>query len=257
MRVKAVSRHVKGEDFDLDTWELYDTWVDFSESHDLAQERPELLRELVDAWWQEAETYGVLPLDDRQVERAAANLQAVPQTSFTYLPTISRLEKANSPGVTGRSFRMEVDMISCDAARDSGVLVSWGSWFGGLVVCLRPGQLHVEYHFSQSEGKVLTAALPAGKVDQIALQLDKGVGDGPSLLTLFCNGREIARGQVARTFTVYGMTSGLSIGRESGCPVSKDPLMQLPFTGTIRQVHFDVGAGLGRKVALATVLGEE
>ena len=51
--------------FDDDVWELYHVAEDLSECHDLAAERPELLAELVELWWQEARRNQVLPLDNR------------------------------------------------------------------------------------------------------------------------------------------------------------------------------------------------
>src|SRR4030095_8344797 len=62
---KAVTYHHKGTPFDEDQWELYHLDEDFSESRDLAEAEPEKLAELIDAWWAEAETHGVPPLDDR------------------------------------------------------------------------------------------------------------------------------------------------------------------------------------------------
>ncbi len=46
-------------------WELYDLRADPSECHDLAAEHPELLDEMVERWWAEAERNQVLPLDNR------------------------------------------------------------------------------------------------------------------------------------------------------------------------------------------------
>ena len=48
-----------------DRWELYHVAVDPSECHDLADAEPERLAAMVERWWQEARTYGVLPLDNR------------------------------------------------------------------------------------------------------------------------------------------------------------------------------------------------
>ena len=72
---KAVVRHVPGTSWDDDdTWELYHLDEDFSETNDLAEEQPERLQAMIDLWWREARTHGVLPLDDQpmaQTFRAA------------------------------------------------------------------------------------------------------------------------------------------------------------------------------------------
>ena len=65
---KAVALHVpfagKGK-FEEDEWELYHVDVDRAESKNLAKEHPEKLQALIKAWFEEAETNFVLPLDDR------------------------------------------------------------------------------------------------------------------------------------------------------------------------------------------------
>ena len=61
---KAAARHERGKPFDTDVWELYNLDVDLAEIDDLAEEHPDKLKELIDLFWQEAEHYGVLPLDD-------------------------------------------------------------------------------------------------------------------------------------------------------------------------------------------------
>jgi len=59
---KAVTHHSFSVDFDDDVWELYHLHEDWNEIHDLAEERPELLADLIETWWAEAEKHGALPL---------------------------------------------------------------------------------------------------------------------------------------------------------------------------------------------------
>ena len=65
---KAVTRHQAGTPFEDDDWELYNLAEDRSECHNLAAAMPDKVAEMVDRWWEEAEEYGVLPLDDRTIE---------------------------------------------------------------------------------------------------------------------------------------------------------------------------------------------
>jgi arylsulfatase len=53
---KAVAIHVPGTDFADDRWALFDLENDYAESIDVADEHPEVVRELVDLWF--AETHG-------------------------------------------------------------------------------------------------------------------------------------------------------------------------------------------------------
>lgn len=59
---KAVAHHRRRDDFDDDVWELYHLHEDWNEVNDLADERPELLADLIETWWAEAEKHGALPL---------------------------------------------------------------------------------------------------------------------------------------------------------------------------------------------------
>ena len=74
---KAVTEHslLKGQwrpgretvrgSFPDSEWELFHLDTDFSECHDLAQQEPDKLREMIDLFDAEARRYGVYPLDDR------------------------------------------------------------------------------------------------------------------------------------------------------------------------------------------------
>ena len=59
---EAIGIHRPGTDFDTDTWELYHTEVDFSQSVNLASQNPAKLEELKKLWWSEAAKNGALPL---------------------------------------------------------------------------------------------------------------------------------------------------------------------------------------------------
>jgi arylsulfatase len=61
-RWRAVALHKQLTDFASDTWELYDTEADFSESTDLAARYPEKVEELKKLWWREARKYSTPPL---------------------------------------------------------------------------------------------------------------------------------------------------------------------------------------------------
>ena len=63
---------------DADVWELYDTTSDWSQAHDVAAEHPEKLEELKRLFLIEAVKYGVLPLDDRRIERFNSDIAGRP-----------------------------------------------------------------------------------------------------------------------------------------------------------------------------------
>ena len=99
--------------FDQDQWELYHLDEDRAEAHDLAAEQPEKLKALIDVWFEEAEKYDVLPLDDRLpveiLTDAAAAARAAPRarTSTTRAPPRcpSRRRSTSAGARTGSSPR--------------------------------------------------------------------------------------------------------------------------------------------------------
>jgi len=145
---KAVTRHRRGAPIDQDTWELYHLDEDFSESLNLALQEPQRLKEMMDRWLQEATRYSVLPLDDREWERAAERMRKASRTRYEFLPQMARIDRLMAPDVTQRSFRIEAETRAAAGAcrgRDSrlgaAVWEVWSSTSGGKV--------HLEYVYSQ------------------------------------------------------------------------------------------------------------
>ena len=69
---KAVTEHgpFSGmSNFDKDRWQLFHTEIDRSEAHDLADQHPDKVKELVALWFEEAKKYNVLPLIDYSIEK--------------------------------------------------------------------------------------------------------------------------------------------------------------------------------------------
>ena len=62
----------KSSPFSGDVWELYNIDEDFSQSVNLAAERPDILRRLQRRWLESAVEFGVFPLNDNLAQRAGA-----------------------------------------------------------------------------------------------------------------------------------------------------------------------------------------
>ncbi len=254
--LKAVVRHVKDEDFDRDRWELYDTDDDFSEVHDLADERPRDLEALKALWWEEAERYGVLPLDDREWERAAAFMKMNPRTRYVFLQDMARIDRLMAPDITGRNFAITVEFEAA-SRRDEGALLAWGSRFGGLSLHLAEGHVVADYLYSESESYRLAAPLPEGPLADIVLSFHRAT-DMSGTATLRVNGSELASREFPKTWPAYGVTAGLTCGRDAGCPVSDSPAGRSRFSGRINRVVVDLDGGAPNpEGVLRTLLREE
>jgi arylsulfatase A-like enzyme len=97
---KAVAEHgpvpLNLGKFDQDRWQLFHTDEDRSEAHDLAEQDPEKVKELVDLWLEEAKRYDVLPLNDLGIFefRALEYVVGVPESGqYTYYPGTSEILK--------------------------------------------------------------------------------------------------------------------------------------------------------------------
>ena len=107
------------DQLDPDGWELYHIVDDPTESHDVAADHPDRLRELVALWWSEAEKYKVLPLDGSLQPRLAAER---PQTSkarsrFVYYPNASVVPAFAAPPTYNRPYSVEADVEIPPVAR--------------------------------------------------------------------------------------------------------------------------------------------
>ena len=121
--------------------------TDPTESHDVAAEHPDRVRELVAPWWAEAEKYKVLPLDGSMQMRLAAERPQTsrPRTSFMYYPHGAVVPVFAAPQVYNRPWSIEADVEL--AGGDSGVLVAQGGDAGGYTFHMVDGRLRFVYNY--------------------------------------------------------------------------------------------------------------
>ena len=135
--------------FDDDVWELYDTTTDWSQAHDLAAKHPDKLAELQRLWLIEAVKYQVLPLDDRQIERANPDIAGRPQlirgNRQLLLPGMSGLTEHSVLNVKNKSHTVTAEVSVPDDGAD-GVIVAQGGRFGGWSLYTHNGKLKYCYN---------------------------------------------------------------------------------------------------------------
>jgi arylsulfatase len=236
--------------FDEDEWQLFHTDVDRAEAHDLANQHPEKLKQLIDAWFEEAEKYDVLPLDDRLPYQILADPRPQPEPdrdTFVYYPDTADVPESVAANTRGRSFKIlaEVDLTSPDA---EGVIFAHGSRFGGHALFLKEQKLWYVYNFLgiPPEQQFVSGVLEPGKHVLGTEFVKEGTGEhGEALGTtnLYVD-EEVAASGPMRTqqaqFTLCG--DGLCVGRDSADSVSKEYASPARFKGgTILQVEINVG----------------
>ena len=252
---KAVTTHptIAGwSDFNDDTWELYHTDTDRSELHDLAAERPEKLRELINLWFAEAGANGAFPLDDRSALEIILTPRpqlSAPRSRYVYFPGTAEVPETQSVNIRGRSFTIGA-LVDIPAPGAQGVLFSQGALFGGHALYIKDNRLHYVNNFvGLLEQKVDgTEDVPTGTGLILSASFEKD-GDDPShaatgTLSLFHGDRKVGEGKIKTqpgNFSLAG--EGLCVGRDSSEPVTHDYPGSAPYAftgGRIDRVVVDV-----------------
>ena len=231
---KAVSLHSPAPSnqgkFDEDKWELYHVDVDRAESKDLAREYPEKLQSLVKAWFEEAETNLVLPLDDRsavEILTTPRPTEEAPRERYIYYPGTSSVPESAAVNVRGRSYRILADVEITDP-NCSGVIFAHGSRFGGHSLFIADKKLNYVYNFLgfKPEQRFVSDELKPGKYTLGIEFIREGAGPNNESIgktNLYVNDKIVATGpmraQVGK-FTLSG--DGLCVGYDSGDAVSEE-----------------------------------
>ncbi len=237
-----------GAPFDEDRWELYNIDEDFSQAEDLAQQHPDLLRELQDLFLVEAARYDVLPLDDRFFERSDITLRPgyfTGRKQITLHPGLTRLPEGSAPQLSNVDHTITVIAeIPEDGAE--GVLICVGGDWAGWSLFVDGDRLRYHYNWYGLEryDVIGEAPVPRGRVE-IKLELecdDPETRGAPATVRLSCNGALVAEGRLDHQ--VRGrFGEGLDIGQDSLSPVWGGYRDRLPFhfTGRIERVHVELG----------------
>jgi arylsulfatase len=244
---EALARFAPGKwDPDKDRWELYDTRTDFTQSRDLAAERPEKLEELKSLFRADAAKYQVTPLLAGFAQFYGLKPPGEARTRFVYLPGTENVGAGMLPPVYNRSFTITAD-LEVPAAGSEGVIVANSDVMGGFALYVQGGRLRYTYSFLGIAVETLTATepLPAGKVrvryefaaDQPGRPATGGSG------RLYLGDRQVGENRLGQTVpTRFSTYAGMDIGRDNGEPVSLSYGSKSPFafTGRIEKVTFDV-----------------
>lgn len=239
---KAVAHHTKGDDFEVDQWELYQLENDFNEIKDLATAEPERLRKLVELWWAEAGRYDVLPLDDRDLERTAARLRMNRSRRYVYLPGMARVDRLCAPDITDRSYRLHAEFESVKGDTQ-GVIISWGSRFAGFTLYIMGGLLCYEYVRSEAIHYAITAplSLSPGARTQVELSFWR-TGKNAGHVTMSLNGAAVGHVDIPATWPTYHTTAGINCGTDAGAPVVDSYSRPFSFSGRGLFVILELGA---------------
>jgi arylsulfatase A-like enzyme len=237
--------------FEHDTWQLFHTDEDRSEAHDRAGEHPDKVEQLVALWYVEAGKYDVLPLDDRSVaELVAVQPEAMipPGGVYRYYPGTLPVPEFAAANTRGRSYKIlaEVEIENGDT---QGVIYAQGARFGGHSLFVKDGKLWYAYNFigiPPEQQLVSDLDLAPGRhVLGVEFSKEK-LGERHEThgtAKLYVDDQVVAEGPLKTQpghFALCG--EGLSIGHDSGDPVSKEYPAGFAFQGgKILQVEVNIG----------------
>ena len=234
--------------YDEDVWELYGP-DDWTQAHDLAAEQPEKLRELQRLFLVEAARYGVLPLDDRRIERFNPDIAGRPVliagTSQRLYPGMGRLPENCVLNIKNKSFAVTARVVVPDGGA-RGVLVAQGGAFGGWSLYVHDGTPAFCYNLFGLRRDVWhgAQALTPGEHDVVVeLAYDGGgLGKGGTV-TLRVDGADVGGGHLeASVPMIFSPDETTDVGEDLASPVSEEYTPATSrFTGTIRWVQIDLG----------------
>jgi arylsulfatase len=233
---------------DDDVWELYDTTTDWTQAKDLSRDNPEKLAELQRLFLIEATKYNVLPLDDRGIERALAEVAGRPtlvqgDRQLLY-GGMGRLSENSVVSIKNKSHAVTAEVVISEGGAE-GVIIAQGGSIGGWSLYLKDGKprycynlLGIQRFYVDSDAEV-----PPG-THQVRMEFDyagPGLGKGGTV-TLYLDGVEIGQGEITGTAPmIFSADDTCDIGVENGAVVADDYPVPNAFTGEINWVEIDVG----------------
>jgi hypothetical protein len=234
--------------FDEDVWELYDTNTDWSQTRNLAAQMPDKLAELQVLFLEEARRYGVLPLDDRRVERFNPDLAGRPTlikgNTQLLFGGMGRLTENVLVNVKNKSHSVSAEVVVPEGGA-TGVILAQGGAYGGWSLYAHEGKPAYCYNlFGLQQFKTYGGtAIPEG-THQIRMEFtyDGGGLAKGGVVTLFIDGSKIGEGRVDGTEPMaFSADETADVGRDTGSAVSDDYRSEASiFSGTVNWVQIDI-----------------
>jgi arylsulfatase len=201
--------------FEEDVWELYHVAEDFSEVHDLALTHQAKLEELKELWWEEAEKFQVLPLNNQPGMFGDPRYR---RNHYEFLGPAGPLAESIAPNLKNRSFVITADLLPGGGGQLSGVIAAHGGHSGGYVLFVDGGRLHFTYNFVATQITTVTSEVELPTEPVVARVVFTRTGAGGDV-ELFFGDVPVGSGQIARTTPLTYGTSGFTVGFQPAGPI--------------------------------------
>ncbi|NEP35753.1 arylsulfatase [Moorena sp. SIO3B2] len=236
------------QDFDEDTWELFDLATDFTQATDLSADNPDKLENLKELFMIEGSKYNVFPLDDRFSERGDVSLRpsfTSGRDHFEFYEGAVRLPEGVAPDVKNTSHDIIADVNIPDGGAD-GVLLGMGGEVGGYTFYVKDNKLNYTHnYFGQYCDITSTQDVPTG--DNVELKFtfnyDEENGEnvgGGGTGTLFINGTQLGQAHMDKTVPARYSLETQDVGMDLLSPTSYHYDSPFEFTGTLNKLTMDI-----------------
>ena len=164
----ARSLQIRDTPIDMDNWTLHHLDSDFSESTNLSQQKPEILKNLIDAFDQAAWKYFVYPLDNRgrpgKFSDTPAYLKERADQARRFLPGSQTAHRSDAiPLIANRSF--EIKTRFQQRHDDEGILWAIGDTIAGMVMYVEANRLNFHYNGFSEPTNLVPTPLPEGSYE--------------------------------------------------------------------------------------------
>jgi len=164
----ARSLQIRDTPIDMDNWTLHHLDSDFSESTDLSQQKPEILKNLIDAFDQAAWKYFVYPLDNRgrpgKFSDTPVYLKERADQARRFLPGSQTAHRSDAiPLIANRSF--EIKTRFQQRHDDEGILWAIGDTIAGMVMYVEANRLNFHYNGFSEPTNLVPTPLPEGSYE--------------------------------------------------------------------------------------------
>jgi hypothetical protein len=240
----AVTLHHGLTSFADERWELYHLEQDPTELRDLAEEHPDKLAELTEAWEQAAWENRIYPLD----EGASVKYVTRPERDLVYArpvriprgtPTLERWRSVQLIWFRGFTVSVELD----HHAGDEGVLVAHGDQGSGYVAYVLDGRLVLAHNDGRGHMTHVDAGEMADGASSVVLEF-RAPGDRRWDVVVSVDGEERARPEGLPMLFGIAPFEGIDVGIDRRSPVSWDLYERFgpfPYSGTLAAVTYTPG----------------
>lgn len=240
---KAVVNHTFSSSYKDDVWELYHVAEDFSESHNVADQYPEKLRELQDQFLIEAGRNQVLPLQRGAIHANPGSVYRIrgdqirfPGGEVTFRNVIRPydLSKPQSRVAGDMATHSVTAEIVRESKEEDGVLACFGDRFGGSVLYIKDNRLKYVYNCNQLAyyQALSDIEVPVGEV-RVAYRYERRVGLAAAV-SILINDQKVGETYVEKFAPVRGHTCTLKANKYT--PVCEEYEVPFEFKGKLKQL---------------------